>query len=222
MKKGMLRRAKTVDAIITSSVGFSNWLDDHGLKSTPVENRPKSKQHPPLPSPPTIGYFGKVREIISFKLLFEAVSSLPDGHRPSIIIGGDGTEIENVKSLAEKFPQINVQFIGKFYHQQFPEIMSKISLMFAMYSPDRGNIAEGAIPSKMFESAAYGRPSIVNANTPMGELCKSENLGTPVDWNDTQGLAKAILELTGVEVELQIDEERERERFTKVIERLRI
>ena len=99
--------------------------------------------------------------------------------------------------------------------------MSK-SIMFAMYSPERGNINEGAIPSKMFEAAAYGRPSIVNANTPMGDLCNSENLGLSVSWNDVQGLSTAIVQLNGTRTELNIDSNRERERFCKVIRELRI
>ena len=221
MKKGMLRRARTVDAIITSSQGFSDWLEQHRLQSTPIENRPKSMQHPPFPSTPTIGYFGKVREITSFNLLFEAVSSLPVGQRPTIIIGGDGTEIESVKLLAEKFPKANVDFFGKFSHYQLPEMMSKISLMFAMYSPDRGNIHDGAIPSKMFEAAAYGRPSIVNANTPMGLMCEVENLGLSVQWNDVQGLVDAIIQLEQIKTQLTIDEEREKTRFYEVINQLK-
>ena len=222
MKTSMLRRARTVDAIITSSQGFSDWLEHHGLQSTPVENRLKSMLHPNLPSKNSIGYFGKVRETRSFELLFQAVSLIPEAKRPHIVIGGDGTKIANIKSNATKYPELDIEFIGKFNHQQLPTMMSKISVMFAMYSPERGNINEGAIPSKMFEAAAYGRPSIVNANTPMGDLCKSENLGAAVKWNDIQGLSTAITKLNGTKTELNIDSKRERERFCKVIQELRI
>jgi len=222
MKKGMLRRARTVDAIITSSQGFSDWLEQHGLQSTPVENRPQSMPHPDLPEKNSIGYFGKVRETQSFELLFQAVSTIPEVERPRIVIGGDGTKIGSVKSIAMKYPKTDIEFIGKFNHRQLPDLMSKISIMFAMYSPERGNINEGAIPSKMFEAAAYGRPSIVNANTPMGDLCNSESLGLSVGWNDVQGLSTAIAELNGTITELNIDSKRERERFSKVIHELRI
>ena len=101
-------------------------------------------------------------------------------------------------------------------------MMSEISLMFAMYSPTRGNINEGALPAKMFEAAAFGRPSIVNQNTPMGTLCESEELGATVEWGDSVGLAEAIMDLHGQSVSLDSDETREREKFLQVIEQLRI
>ncbi len=220
MKKGMLRRARTVDAIITSSQGFSDWLEQHGLQSTPVENRPKSMPHPDLPAKNSIGYFGKVRETQSFELLFQAVSLIPEVKRPRVVIGGDGTKIGSVKSIATKYPNIDIEFIGKFNHQQLPDMMSKIGIMFAMYSPERGNINEGAIPSKMFEAAAYGRPSIVNAGTPMGLLCEMENLGLSVQWNNVQGLADAIIQSEHIKTQLIIDQEREKTRFYEVINQL--
>ena len=221
MKKGMLRRARTVDAIITSSQGFSDWLERHGLQSTPVENRPNRCHTQTCLRRIPSGTL-RVRETQSFELLFQAVSTIPEVERPRIVIGGDGTKIGSVKSIATKYSNIDIEFIGKFNHRQLPDLMSKISIMFAMYSPERGNINEGAIPSKMFEAAAYGRPSIVNANTPMGDLCNSESLGLSVGWNDVQGLSTAIAELNGTITELNIDSKRERERFCKVIHELRI
>ena len=222
MKMKMLARAKKVNAIITSSQGFTNWLNQRDIKSTPIENRPTNADHPKFPVNRAIGYFGKIREISSFKLLFEAVKSLPENQQPAIILAGDGTKESDIQSLAKQYPSLQIEFIGKFSHNDLPSLMSRINLMFAMYSPERGNINAGALPSKMFEAAAHGRPSIVNRNTPMGKQCESENLGLSVDWNDIQGLASAITELTGIEVHLEIDEERERTRFLKVIDDLRI
>lgn len=222
MKRNMLRRGKKVDSITTSCQGFTDWLGERGLTSYPIENRPPLSTHPNFPASRAIGYFGKVREIYSFKLLFEAIQSLSSENRVKIIIAGDGTMVKQVQLLAQRYPDLEIDFIGKFSHQEFPQLMSKINLMFALYSPLRGNIEDGALPSKMFEAAAYGRPSIVNANTPMGTLCESERLGLAVNWGDVQGLANAITELKGVEVELEIDESRERKRFFEVIEKLRI
>ena len=55
--------------------------------------------------------------------------------------------------------------------------MKEISVMYAMYNENRANIKSGAIPTKMLDAAAFGIPSIVNQNTPMGDLCESEKLG---------------------------------------------
>lgn len=222
METMMLRRARTVDAIITSSQGFSDWLEIRGLKSTTVENRPPYSSHLQFPNSRAIGYFGKIREIAPFKLLFDAMNTLPADKKIKIIFAGDGTSLSEVQALAEQYTELEIEFSGKFKHQDLPSLMSEINLMFAMYNPQRGNINQGALPSKMFEAASYGRPSIVNQGTPMGALCVSDNLGLAVDWNDVKGLAEAITELSNVEVYLKTDESRERQRFLGVIETLSI
>tara|TARA_B100000003_G_C10794096_1_gene316154 strand:- start:120 stop:767 length:648 start_codon:yes stop_codon:yes gene_type:complete len=214
--------ASSADEIITSSQGFSDWLKERGLDSTPIENRPLNAKKPGFPSNRGIGYFGKIRDCASFKLLFDAVELIPEDDRPRIIIAGDGTKVESVKKLAEKYSSHQIEFTGRFDHTELPSLMSKINLMFAMYSPKRGNIGDGALPSKMFEAAAYGRPSIVNANTPMGELCEAENLGASVQWNDAQELADAIMKLEGKVTDLEIDEKREKKRFFETIAKIRI
>jgi len=222
MKSKMLKNVKKADLVITSSTGFSDWLLNHNIQSTVVENRPKNQSQLPLPEQPTIGYFGMIREIKSFKLLANALLQIPESKRPRLFIAGEGTCANEVEELFTQYPEIITEIKGPFIHSEYPQMMKKISMMFAMYRPDRGNIRDGALPSKMFEAAAHGRPSIVNGNTPMGTLCESENLGLAVDWNDAQGLAKAIIELEGLTTHLEIDESRERERFIDMLNHLKI
>ena len=69
-----------------------------------------------------------------------------------------------------------------------------------MYDPERGNIMQGAIPTKMLDAAAFGRPSVVNANTPMGELCETERIGTTADYGDVSKIAEAIERAHGMEI----------------------
>ena len=102
---------------------------------------------------------------------------------------GDGVSAAMVKQMSKNYSDLDIQIRTGFDHSELPSMMAEISTMFAMYSPARGNIAEGAIPSKMFEAAAFGRPSIVNAATPMGEICEAESLGLGVKWGDVEGLA---------------------------------
>jgi len=222
MKRNMLYRAKSVSSIITSSTGFAQWLQERGLTSIVVENRPQKAESPPLPDKFTIGYLGRIREIKSFELLFESILLLKEVERPRIIIAGDGTKSKEIQLLASSYGELDVEVRGSFNHAELPSLMSEISLMFAMYSPVRGNIEDGALPSKMFEAAAYGRPSIVNANTPMGTLCESEHLGMSVEWGDLKALASTIIESQGTQVTLEIDESRERERFLGVLAQLKI
>jgi glycosyltransferase involved in cell wall biosynthesis len=222
MKGNMLRRAKTASSIITSSQGFSEWLRERGLNSVVVENRPSRSETPPFPERLTIGYFGRVREVDSFKFLFKAVLQIAETERPRIIIAGDGTKSKEVQRLASSHTELDVHVRDSFTHADLSNLMSEISLMYAIYSPERGNINDGALPAKMFEAAAHGRPSIVNANTPMGTVCESEGLGVTVDWGDSQALTSAITGLQGTQTTLEIDESRERERFLSVLDQLKI
>jgi glycosyltransferase involved in cell wall biosynthesis len=222
MKGNMLRRAKAASSIITSSQGFSEWLRERDLNSVVVENRPQKAESPSFPERLTIGYFGRIREVESFKFLFKAVLQIAETERPRIIIAGDGTKSKEVQRLASSHTELDVNVRDSFTHAELPNLMSEISVMYAMYSSERGNINDGALPAKMFEAAAHGRPTIVNANTPMGAVCESEGLGVTVDWGDSQALALAITGSQGTQVTLEIDESRERERFLSVLDQLKI
>ena len=222
MKRKMLKLASRANMIITSSLGFVDWLDSHGLKSTSIENRVPINVALPLPNSPTIGYFGRIRETRSFTLLRDALVLIKnqEGDPPSVLIAGDGTHATSLPDIFKEEPEIEIEIRGPFTHSELHSMMSEISLMYAMYSPDRGNIAEGALPSKMFEAAAFGRPSIVNKDTPMGDVCESEKLGASVPWGNPQSLSASILQQMGTTVTPSIDESRERERFLKVIHSL--
>ena len=218
MKRKMLKQAKRANAIITSSPGFVEWLNEHGLKANSIENRIPKKGVLPLPDLLTIGYFGRIRETSSFVLLRDALLRIENSKdRPSILIAGDGTHVDDVAKVFAESPQIESEIRGPFTQSDLQSMMSEIGLMFAMYSPERGNISDGALPAKMFEAAAFGRPSIVNRNTLMGEVCETENLGVSVTWGDIEALSSAIVEQMGTKVDLSIDETRERKRFLDVV-----
>jgi glycosyltransferase involved in cell wall biosynthesis len=222
MKNTMLSRAKSVDAVITSSRYFSDWLSEHEIPSIPIENRIENQEPLAIPKSPAIGYFGKIREPSSFQLLFDSLMIIEQKSRPKVIISGDGVATEKVNQLAKKYTELDIEIRSNFTHSQLSSMMGDISIMFAMYPPDRGNISEGAIPSKMFEAAAYGRPSIVNRDAPMGDICESESLGIGVDWGDTEGLAAAIIRLHGRSADLVHDELVEKEKFLEIVNALKI
>ena len=53
-----------------------------------------------------------------------------------------------------------------------------------MYDEKRDNIKFGAIPTKMLDAAAFGIPSVVNKDTPMGDLCENEEIGKTFGTSD--------------------------------------
>ena len=85
--------------------------------------------------------------------------------------------------------------MGKFQTNQLPEIIQKMSVMYAVYPTSRGNILDGAIPTKMFDAAINGRPSIVNSNCLMGDIAIAEKIGITVNSGDVNELTAALLQI---------------------------
>ena len=216
MQRKLVKRLKYVDLIFTSSgalenrkyPGFEQWLMEHGHTSLVIENRPEFVQQLPLPNSDnwTVSHIGKIRDLASIKLLLEAVKLIPSGQRPILHIAGDGTEYKQVKQEIEKFSNsfgLNFVIEKSFKKSDLPSMLKETNVMYAMYNPERGNIADGALSTKMFDAASLGIPSIVNADCLMGEICMVESLGKSVAWGNSEALKNALLELKEVRVVLE-------------------
>ncbi len=215
MQRKLLQRIKHVDQIFTSSgaleggtyPGFKEWLLKHGYDSTVIENRPELAEQMSLPNSQnwTISHIGRIRDLASIKLLLEAIKLIPELQRPVLHIAGDGTEYDQVKREIEQFSDnFGLKYvIGKsFQKYDLRSILEQTNIMYAMYNPERGNIADGALSTKMFDAASLGIPSLVNADCLMGEICMLENLGKSVLWGDPEALKNALLDLKESRVKL--------------------
>jgi glycosyltransferase involved in cell wall biosynthesis len=231
-KQKMLSRAKHAECIITSSGaieggfhrGFAEWLEHHGLHSHVVENRPM----PPFPEPSaskrdgwTVGYLGRIRDIKSFELLLASILTMPTLERPHLRIAGDGIAAPKVRRMmmqAVEDGKIEATITGAFSSMEFSEIVQEIDVMYAMYSPQRGNILQGALPVKMFDAASHGVPTVVNDGCLMGEIVQSENIGMPATWNEIETVVNALKRAKEMTVELNHTGEREQRRWLSAME----
>lgn len=226
-KQKMLTRAKHAECIITSSGsidggnqrGFVEWLAHHDLVGVVVENRPM----PPFPEPSsrssegwTVGYLGRIRDVKSFELLLNSVKEMPVLERPKLRIAGDGPAAPKVRRMmmeAVEANEVEATVTGAFTTKEFGAIIQNVDVMYAMYSPLRGNILQGAIPVKMFDAAAHGVPSVVNDGCLMGELATMEQMGTTAAWDSLASVKNALLEAKDMKVELNHTGEREKIRW---------
>ncbi len=230
MKRRMLNRAKHANIILTSSGsvneasrGFAEWLAHHDLHGHVVENRPEAPTTD-LPRPQrsgwTVGYIGRVRDRKALDALVKAVCSMQPHERPKIRVAGDGIAAASVRrhlmELVES-GEVEAEVTGAFTQEDLPELMAEIDVMYAMYSPQRGNIMQGALPVKMFDAAAHGVPSVVNDGCLMAEVAKSEQLGCPATWGDVASVADALKTARGMEVHLEATAEREHRRWKEVV-----
>ncbi len=208
----MLSQAKqiirSVDEIIVSAPEFCKWVASNGRDSTCVMNRRNA-----IPTPPTsekvVGYFGRIREVDSITNLIKASEKI--GFK--VILAGDGMEVENV---IKNNPQVDYR--GPFTEDDLPDLMKEISVMYAMYDEERGNIKSGAIPTKMLDAAAFGRPSVVNQNTPMGDLCEREGLGLTAPYGNIEQISEAIMQAHDMKIDNIKGEEKSE--FLAVISKL--
>tara|TARA_B110000459_G_scaffold165000_1_gene182425 strand:- start:23 stop:733 length:711 start_codon:yes stop_codon:yes gene_type:complete len=234
MEKQMLRRLKHVDTILTTSgkisdestsSGFREYLQAHGREAKVIENRPESDK---LDQKSTregwcVGYMGRVREVESFQFLLEAVLLMEPKQRPILRIAGDGVAFDSVSKLlqtAKKNHDVQVEITGSFDTEEFPKMIQEVDVMYAMYSPSRGNILQGAIPVKMFDAAAHGVPSVVNSGCLMGEIAEREQIGQSVEWMNSAQLSESLFKLREVKVQLNTTSERERKRFLEALNTL--
>ena len=128
-----------------------------------------------------------------------------------VILAGDGVEVDNV---LRSNPDIDYR--GPFTEEELPGLMKEISVMYAMYDENRA-IKSGAIPTKMLDAAAFGIPSIVNQNTPMGDLCESEGLGKTAPYGDIERISQAFKHMVWKSVE---SKEKKKSEFISVVRKL--
>ena len=209
MKRMLRKNGSRFDGFLTSSQGLSDYFNrEFQFKPTVVLN---VRNASPLPRPmtKTIGFFGRIRDFEAMVLLVE--SSKQADFNP--IFAGDGPCI---KQLFARYPQLDYR--GPFDDSQLGKLMAEIDVMFAMYNPEKENIRQGALPVKMFDAAAFGRPTITTEHVPMGDFCLENKLGVVATFGDVDAISNAIVEAYGMDVSSAHSEEEERDKFVTLIQ----
>ena len=116
----------------------------------------------------------------------------------------------------ERYP--DVDYRGRFDDDQLNGLMTEIDVMYAVYNPEKENIRQGALPVKMFDAAAYGRPTVTTANAPMGDFCLENNLGAVATFDDVDAVSGAILEAYELNVISSHTEEDQRQKFMTLVQ----
>jgi len=186
MEGKMISNAKKADLIFTTSKslyqrrnsGFVEYLENFSLKSTCVLNyKPYAvKKNEGRNGTFTIGYIGKIRDVVGFEVLRNWASKLES--RPRILLAGDGVKVNEVRSILSDF---EVDYRGPFKQSDLPDMISEIDAMWCVYDIKRGNIALGALPVKMFDAAVFGVPSITNSGCLMQDYAENFGIGIPFD-----------------------------------------
>ena len=109
--------------------------------------------------------------------------------------------------------ELEAEVSGPFAQEELPELLKEIDVMYAVYSPTRGNIMQGALPVKMFDAAARGVPSVVNEACLMADVVETEALGASAPWADPAAIGEKLHSMRATIVAMTDDGEREHQRW---------
>ncbi len=104
---------------------------------------------------------------------------------------GDGPEKQKLVALARQQNLANVRFFAALSSDQIPRALSSSAVIIVPLKKD----ISGAVPSKLYEAMACGRPVILVAKGEAADIVREHQVGIVVPPGDTDGLVKAILTL---------------------------
>ena len=189
------------DLIVTTSgaiatdgrPGLQQQVEAWGRQALVLENRPERGSFRAAASDGTwrVACLGRIRDLETVELVIQALSLMPEDQRPVLRWAGDGVAAEAARQrLSES--GLKVELEAGFGHDDLDRLHDGVDVALALYDPSRGNIADGALPVRMFEAAVRGVPSVVNAGVLMGEVATREGFGVACAWKDAEALVAAL------------------------------
>jgi glycosyltransferase involved in cell wall biosynthesis len=110
-------------------------------------------------------------------------------------IAGDGADWSRVRALVQQHQLDNVQMVGTLAADQIPSLYAQ-SDAAAVLLRDLP-IFRGALPTKLLEAMAAGRPLLLGASGESAQLVEQVGCGIVVRPGDPAALADAIARLHG-------------------------
>jgi glycosyltransferase involved in cell wall biosynthesis len=124
--------------------------------------------------------------------VLEAAGVLLSDSRFRFVLIGDGPEKDRLQKLAYEMGLANVRFIEPLPHHEIPKILAASN---AILVPLVGQLT-GAVPSKIYEGMASGRPLIVISGEEPADMVEEFGVGLSVRPNDIHGLVRALRQLS--------------------------
>ena len=146
---------------------------------------------------PTILYSGNMGRKQSLDQVLDMARRL-DAHKISarIVLRGEGSKKEELRKEAERLSLENVTFMPLVDRADLPQALAEADIHLV---PQGKDVADFAVPSKIFAIMATGRPFIAAAerNSLLWQLGESAHSHLTVDANDGHALALSVERLIG-------------------------
>jgi colanic acid biosynthesis glycosyl transferase WcaI len=139
-------------------------------------------------------YCGTVGLAQGVGTLIDAAAELAaNGQELELLIVGDGAERAELADEARTRGLKNVRFLGRVARERVPELLA--SAQMALVSLRDLPLFEDALPSKLLEYLAAGRPVVASAAGDVARLLERADAGVSCPPGDASALARAIREL---------------------------
>jgi len=126
------------------------------------------------------------------EVLVDAAASLPSSAGVEMILMGDGPKKTTVVDRVSERSVDRVCFLASRPHVEMPAILAAADVLLvplASYIP-------GAVPSKLYEAMASGRPVVLMADGEAGRIVRRHDAGIVVAPGDVAGLGNALQALS--------------------------
>lgn len=140
-------------------------------------------------------YVGTIGMAHGLGTLLQAARALRDTE-PDIrfLIVGDGAELANMKARAAGMNLPNVTFTGLLPRTRVPAILAAADIALVTLKPS--DVFKTVLPSKMFESMAAGRPTVLAVDGEARATLARAGAGVYVPPGDPTALAGAVKDLS--------------------------
>ncbi len=196
----VLRRA---DLVIGANPGIANLLLKGGLAregvvavSNGVSEELLEVAHTaadggPGPGRPTVVYAGLIGYNQGVGVLVEVANALPE---VDFVLAGDGPELSLLEEKARRLGTSNVSFRGYLSREELLKVYAESDVLFTKVR-STPTLDATAVPSKLFEYMATGRPLVYAGRGVAVELLEKVGCALIAPPEDPQGIGAAIQKL---------------------------
>jgi len=210
LEKYMLYVLRRADLVIGATDGITDILIESGLaleRAVTIRNGISSDLLDAIRK--TSGRLGKGRPKVTYAgaigynqelgVIMEVAAKLPE---VDFILAGDGPERSLLEASKEKLGLENVFFKGYLSRERLFETYSESTILFAQVK-STPVLDSTAIPSKLFEFMATGKPILYAGKGSAARLLRDIGCAVVVPPGNSEAISKAIVEMIGDKEKIQ-------------------
>lgn len=222
MRRGVLVRAlealeramyAAADHVVTVGDGYADRLVERGVprsRISVVTNGVDAEVYRPRAVDPGVrrrlglapgefacAYVGTIGMAAALDVMLDAAERLQKAGRTDVklLAIGDGAERERLAAAAASRGLTNLCFTGRLAKADIPEVLAAVDACLVHLRKEP--LFESVLPSKIFETAAMGRPILLGLRGAARTLIERAGCGVCFEPEDAEGLVAATLQLAG-------------------------